>query len=115
MLLNFSNHPSHQWPRNQMQTAVTGYGSVQDLPFPQINPEWNSDQVLQLVEAYETEIRQINPAAVHIMGELTFTYMLVNKLTSIGIPCVASTTKRNVKEEKSIKTSVFEFVKFRSY
>lgn len=115
MLLNLSNHSSTNWPQNQMQAAIAQYGTVQDLPFPQINPEWTSDQVLQLAEEYEIKIRKINPSAVHIMGELIFTFMLVNKLTSIGIPCVASTTKRNVKEEDGKKTSAFEFVRFRSY
>lgn len=116
MLLNLSNHPSSSWPENQIQTAIEKYGTIKDLAFPQINPEWNTDQVRQLAEKYETKIRELNPAAVHIMGELTFTFILVNKLTAIGIHCIASTTNRTVtNEENGMKTTVFEFVRFRDF
>lgn len=115
MLLNLSNHPSHLWPDNQIQAALKQYDSVEDLPFPQINPAWTSDQVLRLAEEYEIKIRKISPTAVHVMGELTFTFALVSKLQSIGIPCIASTTKRNATEEGNIKQSVFEFIGFRDF
>ena len=49
------------------------------------------------------------------MGELTFTFALVSKLKALGIPAIASTTERNSVEETGVKSSVFEFVKFRSY
>jgi hypothetical protein len=39
------------------------------------------------------------PAAVHLMGEMTFTFALVRKLQAAGIRCVASTTARDVVEE----------------
>lgn len=115
MLLNLSNHPSQVWPEGQMIAALNQYESVEDLPFPQINPEWTSDQVLQLAEEFENIIREINPTAVHIMGELTFTFSLVDKLKRIGFHCIASTTKRNVTEKQGIKQSLFEFVRFRDY
>ncbi len=115
MLLNLSNHPSSTWPENQMNTAIQQYSKVDDLPFPAINPEWTADEVRQLAEQYEIKIRHLNPTAVHIMGELTFSFMLVNKLKEIGIPCIASTTNRVTTEKNGIKTSVFEFVRFRAY
>lgn len=116
MLLNLSNHPSASWPENQMNAAIQQYGKVEDLPFPAINPEWSTDEVRQLAEQYEIKVRQLNPTAVHIMGELTFTFMLVNKLKEIGIPCIASATNRMVTSENDgVKTSVFEFVRFREY
>jgi hypothetical protein len=115
MLLNLSNHPSNIWPENQIQLANSLYHVVTDLPFPQINPESNSDDLEQLVEEYEIKIRQTNPTTVHIMGELTFTYRLVNKLKAIGINCIASTTERKVTIEDNLKTSQFQFVQFRPY
>ena len=53
--------------------------------------------------------------AVHIMGEMNFTYALVNKLKANGIKCVASTTKRETVEENGVKISKFNFVRFREY
>lgn len=116
MLLNLSNHPPSTWPQNQMQAAISQYDAVQDLPFPQINPEWTSDQILRLAEEYEIKIRKINPTAVHIMGELTFCFLLVNRLKTIGIPCITSTTGRiAAADENGNKISVFKFVQFREY
>ena len=115
MLLNLSNHPSTHWPDNQVQLATKLYHTITDMPFPQISPELNSDQLELLVEEYELLVRKANPIAVHIMGELTFTYRLVNRLKAIGINCIASTTERKVSIENNIKKSQFEFVQFREY
>lgn len=116
MLLNLSNHPSTHWPDNQLQAALHQYGTVKDLPFPPIAPAGSSDEINQLAEEYGNKIRKINPTAVHIMGELTFTHRLVKKLHAIGIPCIASTTERiAITDENGNKTSTFKFVRFREY
>jgi hypothetical protein len=116
MLLNLSNHPSAPWPANQKEAAEKEFETVQDLPFPQIPPNLSSAGLDQLVESYVQNIRNIDPIAVHIMGELTFTYRLVYKLKAIGIRCLASTTERIVSEDgKGNKTSTFQFVQFRDY
>lgn len=115
MLLNLSNHPSATWPDNQKNAAIEKYQTIEDLAFPPIDPTADEDAVNQLMEEYEIKVRKLNPKAVHIMGEMTFTYRIVNRLKSIGIPCIASTTNRKVTEKDGIKTSVFEFVRFRSY
>ena len=52
---------------------------------------------------------------VHIMGELTFSYCLVNKLLAEGIKCIASTTERNTETTAEGKFTKFNFVKFREY
>jgi len=115
MLLNLSNHPSNLWPQNQTALAIEKYGEIQDLPFPNINPEIEAYELDQLAEEYEIKIRKLNPTAVHLMGELTFTFRLVNRLKAIGVNCIASTTSRNVIEKDGAKTSVFAFVSFRAY
>ncbi|MBX2929803.1 MAG: CRISPR-associated protein [Saprospiraceae bacterium] len=115
MLLNLSNHPSPTWPEAQMQTAVERYGSVQDMPFPNIPPDATADEVRMLAEQYEAKIRQLDPAAVHLMGEMTFTFALVNRLQAIGIPCIASTTERIAEERGGQKIVTFRFVRFRNY
>lgn len=86
------------------------------MPFPHINPEADTDEVRQLVEQYESKIRAMgNIHAVHIMGEMTFSFALVARLQAIGIPCYASTTVRDTIEENGVKTSVFRFSRFRAY
>ena len=50
------------------------------------------------------------------MGEMNFTFGLVNMLLNYGIKCLASTTKRIAQESANgVKESVFYFVQFREY
>lgn len=118
MLLNLSNHPSPTWPPEQRQAAEAAFGpGITDLPFPQIAPEAGEAAIEALADEYQQKIEamQPRPAAVHLMGEMTFTFDLVKKLQAAGIPCVASTTARDVVEEGGVKVSKFRFVRFRAY
>lgn len=118
MLLNLSNHPSPAWPAEQRQAAEAAFGpGITDLPFPQIAPEADEQAVEQLAVEYHGKIvvMQPLPVAVHLMGEMTFTFALVKKLQAAGICCVASTTARDVVEEGGVKVSKFRFVRFREY
>ena len=51
------------------------------------------------------------------MGELTLTFSLLKRLQEYGIRCVASTSKRIVKEEVPGRKEevIFEFERFREY
>jgi hypothetical protein len=120
MLINLSNHNSSKWPENQKATAENLYGSVTDFSFPTINPTWTKEQVAALAEETLNKCLVMLPKtrnnAIHIMGEMTFTYVFVNLAKQKGITCVASTTERLVEtNEKGKKVSVFKFVKFREY
>jgi hypothetical protein len=116
MLLNLSNHSSKQWSDAQKNKATELFGSVVDMPFPQIDPNASADEVSRKVEEYIADTRKLNPMAVHIMGEMTFVYSFVSEMQRIGIPCYASTTKRVVTEkENGEKISYFDFVNFRNY
>ena len=115
MLLNLSNHPSSRWPVEQVAAAQQQYGSVTDLPFPHVPPEATADEVQQLAEEYYQQIKKTKPQAVHLMGEMTFTFRLVTMLQAVGIPCIASTTHRTVEERDGKKIVLFEFVQFRHY
>lgn len=115
MLINLSNHPFSAWPENQQQTAIRQYAEVVDLPFPHIDADADHDQVLMLAENYLSQIRKMPPATVHLMGELTFCFILADLLRKVGIACVASTTRREVVMHHNVKTAVFDFVKFRPY
>lgn len=116
MLLNLTNHPSTYWSDEQKNTAIEKYGCIQDLTFPQIDPSWDETQIDQLVNEYEKKIKAISPTAVHLMGEMTFTFRLVNRLKALGIDCIASTSERIAKEDGfGNKSSSFHFIQFRNY
>ena len=117
-LINFSNHPSQYWSREQIDAAVS-YGRIIDLPFPVINPEADEADLKKLAEEYVKQILEFeeqNNITVHIMGEMTFTYMVVSQLKAMGIECIASTTIRDAEySSDGKKISDFQFVRFRKY
>ena len=116
MLLNLSNHPSSRWPDYQISMAKQEYGEILDMEFPRINPHSDESEILSLADEYLHKIQPLKPKAVHLMGELTFSFCLIHKLKLVGIPCLASTTDRITQElPDGTKMSKFEFVKFRFY
>ena len=120
MLLNFSNHHSSNWDTKQKEIAINQYGRILDMEFPIIDPAINENEIKNLVLFYYGKCRTyFNNAdvnnAVHIMGEHTFVFQLINVLIRNGYKCIASTTKRNVININENKLSKFEFVRFREY
>ena len=118
MFVNFSNHPSQYWD-NKQREACQDYGEIIDLPFPQIVPNATDDDLQELSQEYVQKIMSFGDPmtiTVHIMGEMTFTFMVVTKLKEMGIKCVASTTERKTTyNNDGVKLSEFSFVKFREY
>ncbi len=118
MLINLSNHPSNKWTFEQLKAAES-FGHIVDLPFPEVNPMGDEIYIDQLVNEYFEKVRSLSggsKAVVHIMGEMTFTYALINKLKKNGIECLASTTERIVNEfGNGQKNATFRFVLFRKY
>ncbi len=116
MLLNISNHPSTEWHETQLRAARELFGSVTDLTHPEIDPEAESDAVLQIVEEFYLKVRETDPAAVHLMGEHTFCHALIPKLQKAGYPVWCSTTRRTVRKVSETEVRrTFEFVRFRRY
>ena len=123
MLINLSNHPNEKWDIKQKEKAIKTYGLIQDMPFPAINPSWESEEVSLLAHQYFDKINLMfdqcanepKPNAVHIQGEFTFVFKLVTLLKSSGINCIASTSKRIVNETSKGKIVQFDFVQFREY
>ena len=73
-----------------------------------------------LAEEYFQKIKELAcdyDVTVHLMGELTLTFSLLKRLQEYGIRCVASTSKRIVKEEVPGRKEevIFEFERFREY
>ena len=125
VFINLTNHPSSAWKGKQLLDATKNNAKLIDIKFPNVDPEATSEDIDHLVEEYINIIftnigktTKLDGVIVHIMGEMTFTYRMVEKLQNYyGIKCVASTTKRIVEEneEDGTKTSRFEFVQFRNY
>ena len=89
------------------------------MPFPQISPLATSEDVVALAKKYQQEIVSTYPketTIIHLMGELTFTFALVQLLHDAHFTVVCSTTKRLVlAENEDIKTAKFQFQTFRQY
>ena len=119
MLLNLSNHPLAIWSEAQLNAARQQFGEIQDLPFPQIAPDATEQNIQELAEQYFKNIKNIGTpqqVTVHVMGELTFCFALVQLLKQNGYTCVASTTQRLVQQvDNNTKQATFQFVKFRKY
>ena len=118
MLINLSNHPSGKWSKEQVEAAWR-YGEVYDMPFPVVNPGASHEDVQSLAERYVEEIVSLaekGNIVVHVMGEMTFSFMVISLLKQRNISCVASTTSRNTEEtDDGRKISDFRFVRFREY
>ncbi len=117
LFINFTNHPSTGWEEKQLNEAKK-YGEIVDIKFPDIDPNHSIDIIRSQADEYVSQIALMegDTKVVHIMGEMTFTNYVVNKLQLLGIQCVASTTVRNtVTLEDGSKVSKFNFEQFRPY
>lgn len=118
LLINISNHPHNLWNEKQLRSAEK-YGDIVELPFPDIHPLCNEEDIEQLSDEYNERVKAMGSAAqltVHLMGEMTFCYSLLRKLQQRGIRCIASCAHRNVTETSDgVKQVVFNFERFREY
>lgn len=117
MFINLTNHPSEKWSEEQLE-AARQYGEIVDLSFPIIEPTFTRDDIMSLVRESSEVIMGIkdDDTVVHVMGEMTFTYNMVNTLKELGVTCLASTTERNtIMTPDGKKISEFKFVQFREY
>ena len=119
MLINFTNHPSALWDTTQLAAAQQQFGNVVDIPFPDVDPAGDEQYISDLADLYLDKIlslAQDAQATVHLMGEMTFTVALLNRLRTHNIPCIASTTQRIVETlPNGDKKVTFQFNKFRHY
>ena len=117
MFINLSNHPVDNWSSEQVAEARK-YGEIVDVEFPTIKPSYDAEFIRMLALNYALRIvdKYGSDLTVHVMGEMTFTYNLVNALKDAGITCLASTTERNtIITPDGKKISEFKFVQFREY
>lgn len=120
MLINLSNHPYSFWGEKQKAAAET-YGKCIDLSFPLIDPQGDEQYIDELAGEYFREIIRYQKGSdeeivVHLMGEMTFVFSLLEKLKNEGIRCIASTTERISRfSDEGLKETQFVFVRFRNY
>ncbi len=121
MLINLSNHASNTWSEQQMQAANEQYGDIVDMAFPSVDPSVDEEGIEQLANEYLGKITEManhnkRKPVVHLMGEFSFTYALVNKLKAEGIDVIVSTSERQTEmNADGSKTIRFDFVRFRRY
>lgn len=121
MLINLSNHPFDEWDELHKSSALAKYGSVEDLLFPEIDPNAETDEITRLADHYVSiYLKRFNNIigienVVHISGEPCFLFHFVTLAKLKGITCICSTTRRLVTNKGNIKTTIFQFVQFRKY
>lgn len=119
IFINYTNHPVKDWSEEQVSAAKKYAEELVDIPFIVIDPDKDEDDIEKIADS---ELKKILTkaegcdATVHLMGEQTLSFSLIKKLQGLGVRCVASTTKREVKDLGDNKREVtFRFVKFREY
>lgn len=116
LLLNFSNKHTSTWSNSQLKLAKKQFGELVDLDFPIIEPTMSKEDVQMIATASIEQIFILNPKAVHILGEGSFTVVIVQLLMSFGIPCVESTFEKNLGISKTGEKEVkYTFSQFREY
>ena len=119
MFINLTNHPFERWEQSQKAAAME-YGEIREYAFPNVPPEYTTQEVRKLADAIATEIAALKPSAVLCQGEMTLTYELVRLFKQKDIKVFASCSERNTIERinesgHAVKVSEFCFVQFREY
>ncbi len=119
VFINISNHLSSSWGPEQV-AAAEAYGTIKDIGFPVVSTDADEDSIDAAAKKIAKEIFDTYDdtvdITVHVMGEMTLTYALVNILKTSGVRCVASCTDRKVEERPDgSKVSFFVFAGFRRY
>jgi hypothetical protein len=119
VFINHTHHNSSHWSEKQL-AAAGHYGEIIDMEAPVIGAHWNTEDVVRIAGEYAARIIALAPAAVLCQGEFTYTYALVSLLERAEIPVVAACSERQTIESidaegNTERTSLFQFVRFRSY
>ena len=118
MFINFTNHNSKQWSDTQKAEAAR-YGDIFDFPFPNVPPNYSSDEVNSMADDYTAQIMNMYPDAVMCQGEFTLTFAVVTRLKANGVPTLVACTERKLSEVAengaTQKVVTVEFVQFREY
>ena len=114
VFVNFTNHSSDTWEENQLE-AARRYGPITDLPFPGVFPDAYEKDIEALGKKCCKQILELEPAAVLCQGEFSLTYFVAARLREKGVKVLTACSERRVVQKGNVKSSVFEFVRFREY
>ena len=119
IFINHTNHPSAKWSVEQKNAAEI-FGRIVDVPFPDVPPNFSTEEVHAMVLNNLQEILKLSPVAVLCQGEFNYTVAMAEELKNRGIPVMAATRERVVSEitesdGSTKRVSVFNFVRFREY
>lgn len=114
--INFTNHASFLWGREQIQAAEI-YGEIVDCPFPAVSADCDEGEIRKLAINYTEKIIAMQPAAVLCQGEYSLAFAVAFLLIQKDIPVLVACSERCVEERKEGETtrreSTFRFVRFR--
>ena len=113
-LINLSPFPLEDWPLAQRQAATQAYGEITNWNFPVVSPTLDSQELATLVDDYYRKILAARPNAVHIIGEMNFTFRLIERLKAVDITCIASVWNGENSNDLYDELAS-EFVQFRVY
>jgi hypothetical protein len=123
MFLNISNHPSGKWSTEQLKAATHQFGSMIDMPFPNVPAIATTEEVTEMAKNLMAEIlRQFpkdgiapNTGTAMVQGEFSLCSELWRMLSAIGWDLVVATSERvTVDNGDGTKTTRFDFVQFRN-
>ncbi len=117
--INVSNHKSESWSKAQLEKAME-YGSITDIPFPDVDPLWSNEKIDEVVKKYFDIITSYDAPVAMVQGEFIFSFRLITRLKEAGIPVVAACAKRISEEHtapdgSTVKTAKFVFGTFKEY
>lgn len=119
MFVNFSNHPSSLWGKEQLE-ASREFGEIVDVPFPLIDASLDEDEITIMAAKYLERIMASGPDCVMCQGEFTLAYQVIRGLREKGVKVVAACSERKSEEKRledgtTQRLTVFKFVKYRFY
>lgn len=114
IFVNFTNHPSKHWEEAEL-LAAQKYGTIVDIPFPDVDPDGKENYIAQLAGEYMEKIICLHPSAVLCQGEFCLVYRIVSYLKQKKITVLSACSERIVIEKKQRKQVIFRFRQFREY
>jgi len=117
MLINLSNHPYEKWSSSQRKQALSLFGKIQNVGFPNIDPHWSYEEVKIQAQELFNEIsndKEGGQFQILLAGEQSFLIAFYQLCKEKNIPVFTSTSNRIIKElEDGSKNVIFEFKQFR--
>lgn len=119
MIINFTNHPSSVWGREQLAAAAL-WGDIVDIPFPDVPAAADENDIRLLADSCCAKLCGLDPDAVLVQGEMSLSFAVAEQLCKNGITVLCAASERVCEtsvngDGSTVKRSIFKFVRFRRY